>query len=122
MMAKDVFTRDSVADLFNQTFLNVKYDMEKGEGPALKDKYGVSAYPTYLFINADGEVVHKIVGSMPGKEFITEATKALSPENTAFSLAKKFNGGDHSEGTAIAYMEARVKAYEANKMGAVAKI
>ncbi|MFA4866829.1 MAG: thioredoxin fold domain-containing protein [Pedobacter sp.] len=121
MMAKDVFTRDSVANLFNQTFLNVKYDMEKGEGPALKDQYGVSAYPTYLFINADGEVVHKIVGSMPANEFMTEAAKALNPESTAFGLAKKFNAGDHSETTAIAYMEALEKAYEAGKMGTVAK-
>lgn len=122
MMAKDVFTQDSVADLFNQTFLNVKYDMEKGEGPELQKKYGVSAYPTYLFINADGEVVHKIVGSMPPNEFMTEATKALNPESTAFGLAKKFNSGDHSEATAIAYLEALEKAYEANKMGAVAKV
>jgi thiol-disulfide isomerase/thioredoxin len=122
MMAKDVFTKDSVADLFNSTFHNVKYDMEKGEGPALKDKYEVSAYPTYLFINGDGEVVHKIVGSMPAGEFMTEASKAMKPESTAFGLAKKFNSGDHSKATAIAYMEALEKAYEADKMGAVAKV
>jgi thiol-disulfide isomerase/thioredoxin len=122
MMAKDVFTRDSVADLFNQTFLNVKYDMEKGEGPALKDKYEVAAYPTYLFINGDGEVVHKIVGSMSAPEFMTEASKALKPESTAFGLARKFDKGDHSEATAAAYMEALDKAYEADKMGAVAKV
>ncbi|WP_316788291.1 thioredoxin family protein [Pedobacter frigoris] len=122
MMAKDVFTKDSVADMFNNTFLNVKYDMEKGEGPALKDNYGVSAYPTYLFINGDGEVVHKIVGSMSAAEFMTEAGKAMKPESTAFGLAKKFNSGDHSEATAIAYMEALEKAYEAEKMGTVAKV
>lgn len=122
MMAKDVFTRDNVADLFNNTFHNVKYDMEKGEGLALKDKYGVSAYPTYLFINGEGEVVHKIVGSMPSSEFMAEASKALKPESTAFGLAKKFNSGDHSEGTAIAYLEALEKAYESDKMGAVAKV
>ncbi|TKC09425.1 thioredoxin family protein [Pedobacter frigoris] len=122
MMAKDVFTKDSVADLFNSSFHNVKYDMEKGEGPALKDKFGVSAYPTYLFINGDGEVVHKIVGSMPAGEFMAEASKAMKPESTAFGLAKKFNSGDHSDGTAIAYMEALEKAYEAEKMGTVAKI
>lgn len=122
MMAKDVFTKDEVADMFNTTFHNVKYDMEKGEGPALKDKYGVSAYPTYLFINGDGEVVHKIVGGMSPKEFITESSKALKPESTAFGLAKKFNSGDHSEATAIAYLQALEIAYEADKMGAVAKI
>ncbi|WEK19930.1 MAG: thioredoxin fold domain-containing protein [Candidatus Pedobacter colombiensis] len=122
MMAKDVFTKDNVADMFNQTFLNVKFDMEKGEGPALKDKYGVSAFPTYLFINGDGEVIHKIVGSMSAPEFIEEANKALKPESTAFGLAKKFNSGDHSEATAIAYMEALDKAYEADKMGIAAKV
>lgn len=122
MMAKDVFTKDNVADLFNTTFLNVKYDMEKGEGPALKDKFEVSAYPTYLFINGDGEVVHKIVGSMSAPEFMEEAKKALNPGSTAFGLAKKFNGGDHSEATAIAYMEALDKAYESDKMGAAAKV
>lgn len=122
IMAKEVFTKDSVADLFNNTFLNVKYDMEKGEGPALKDKYEVSAFPTYLFINGDGEIVHKIVGSMSAPEFMTEAGKALKPESTAFGLARKFNKGDHSEVTALAYMEALEKAYEADKMGAAAKI
>ncbi|SMC59684.1 thioredoxin family protein [Pedobacter africanus] len=122
MMAKDVFTKNEVADLFNGTFYNVKYDMEKGEGPALKDKYDVKAYPTYLFINGEGEVVHKIVGSMSAKEFITESNKALKPESTAFGLAKKFNAGDHSEATAVAYLEALEKAYESDKMGSVAKI
>lgn len=122
MMAKDVFTRDSVADMFNQTFVNVKYDMEKGEGIALKDKYEVKAFPTYLFINGDGEVVHKIVGSMSAKEFITESSKVLNPEKTAFGLAKKFNSGDHSEATAIAYMNAMEWAYEEDKMGEIAKV
>lgn len=122
MMAKDVFTKDSVADLFNNTFHNVKYDMEKGEGPGLKDKYGVSAYPTYLFINADGEVVHKIVGSMSAAEFLAEARNALKPESTAFGMAKKFDAGDHSETTVIAYLGALEKAYESDKMGSVAKI
>lgn len=122
MMAKDVFTKDSVADLFNKTFINVKYDMEKGEGISLKDKYGVSAYPTYLFINGEGEIVHKIVGGMPAGEFMTESLKALKPESTAFGLARKFEKGDHSEATAVAYMEALEKAYEADKIGAVSKV
>lgn len=122
MMAKDVFTRDSVADLFNSTFHNVKYDMEKGEGPGLKEKYNIMGYPTYLFIDGNGEVVHKIVGSMSASEFINEASKALKPENTAYGLAKKFNAGDHSDATTLAYLDALEKAYENDKMGKVAKI
>jgi len=88
----------------------------------LKDKFGVNAFPTYLFINGDGEVVHKIVGSAPAGEFMQEAVKALKPESTVFGLAKKFDGGDHSEATALAYLEGLEKAYESDKMGGVAKV
>ncbi|MDO5980956.1 thioredoxin family protein [Flavivirga spongiicola] len=122
VMARDVFTRDKIADLFNDKFVNVKYDMEKGEGIALKDKYEVSAYPTYLFINGDGEVVHKIVGSMTANEFINEANKALNPESTMYGLAKNFEASGHSEASAIAYLDAIKKAYESEKMSVVSKI
>jgi thiol-disulfide isomerase/thioredoxin len=122
VMARDVFTRDKVADLFNDKFVNAKYDMEKGEGITLKDKYGVSAYPTYLFINGDGELVHKIVGSMTTNEFMNEANKALNPESTIYGLAKNFEASGHSEASAIAYLDAIGKAYESAKQSVVSKI
>ena len=46
-----------------QKFINVKYDMEKGQGVDLKSKYNVGVFPTYLFITGNGEVVHRIVGA-----------------------------------------------------------
>lgn len=121
VMARDVFTRDEVADLFNDKFVNAKYDMEKGEGIALSDKYGVSAYPTYLFINGDGEMVHKIVGSMSAVEFIEQANNALNPENTLYGLAKAFEASGHSEASALAYLDALDKAYESVRMSVVSK-
>ncbi|WP_418603528.1 thioredoxin family protein [Hwangdonia sp.] len=121
VMARDVFSRDEVADLFNKRFINAKYDMEKGEGITLKDKYGISAYPTYLFINGDGEVVHKIVGSMGVKEFINEANNALNTENTIYALSRKFESSGYSETSAIAYLKALKKAYESDKMSIVSK-
>ncbi|SMO56431.1 Thioredoxin [Solitalea koreensis] len=122
MMANTVFKTDSVADFFNQNFVNLKVDMEKGEGPKLKDRFGVSAYPTLLFIDGDGNVIHKLVGSSPSPEFMAESRKALNPEKTVFGLAKKFDGGDHSAQTAMAYLSALEIAYEHVKMGEVAKI
>ncbi len=122
MMAKNVFTKDSVADLFNQKFINVKFDMEKGEGITLKEKYEVIAYPTYLFINADGKLIHKIVGSMTAKEFMQEADNALHPANTLFGLQKNFEASPQSEVNALAYLEGLDKAYEARKKATVSKI
>ncbi|MCO4292845.1 DUF255 domain-containing protein [Solitalea sp. MAHUQ-68] len=122
VMANTVFKTDSVADFFNQTFVNLKVDMEKGEGPKLKDRFDVAAYPTLLFIDGDGNLVHKIVGSAPVNEFMAESRKALHPENTVYGLEKKFNAGDHSEATSLAYMTALETAYEHTKMGEVAKV
>ena len=37
-LAQDVFPQKQVGDFFNAHFVNVKYDMEKGEGPELAKK------------------------------------------------------------------------------------
>lgn len=76
-MAKDVFTLDKVADFYNRNFINVSMDMEKGEGPVLGKKYEVAAYPAFLFINGDGELVHRDGGFMEAPAFISVGKKAL---------------------------------------------
>ncbi len=40
---------------FNEQFINVTFDMEKGEGQKLARKFNVSAYPTLVIINPEGE-------------------------------------------------------------------
>jgi thiol-disulfide isomerase/thioredoxin len=62
LMEKNVFTDKNVADFYNKNFINVRIDMEKGEGKELAMKYGVRSYPTFLFLNAEGEIA--------GKEYI----------------------------------------------------
>ncbi len=62
MLQKNVFTRADVADVFNKKFINVKYDMEVGEGEALARMYPLQAYPTLMFINANGKVVQQVIG------------------------------------------------------------
>lgn len=43
-----VFKDSLVADYFNSHFVNLKMDMEKGEGIEIKKKYEVRGYPTLL--------------------------------------------------------------------------
>ncbi len=61
-MQKNVFPADKVGEYFNTHFINVKIDMEKGEGPALSAKYGVTAYPSLYFIDYKGKVVKSALG------------------------------------------------------------
>lgn len=77
VMDKNVFTNNAVGEKFNASFINYKIDAEKGEGIGLAKKYIISAYPTYLFVNPEGELVYRSIGSMPAEKFLSEADKAL---------------------------------------------
>ena len=62
LLQKNVFTRTDVADVFNKNFINVKFDMESGEGPKLAQKYPLEGYPTLFFIDGNGKVVKQVIG------------------------------------------------------------
>jgi len=63
-MAANSFTDKAVGDFFNKNFINVKMDMEKGEGPGLASTYKVGAYPTLFFIDGSGKLVKTSVGAL----------------------------------------------------------
>jgi thiol:disulfide interchange protein len=75
-MAANVFTDAEVGKLFNDEFINLKIDMEKGEGPALAAKFQVRAYPTLFFIDGDGNVVKKVLGAQPADKLIAIGNEA----------------------------------------------
>lgn len=70
MLQKNVFTRKEVGEYFNKRFINVKMDMEKGEGPLLSQRYPLEAYPTLLFIDGNGRVVKKVIGYQDPEKLI----------------------------------------------------
>ncbi len=111
-MAKNVFTDPSVGEQFNPNFVNYKFDMEKGEGPAFAQEHGVAAYPTLLFFNSDGELVHKAVGAQPVEQLIAESKNALDPKKQIFTLQKKFENGERNVGFLYDYSMALAGAYE----------
>ena len=71
MLQKNVFTKKDVGDYFNRQFINVKMDMEKGEGPALSQVYPLEAYPTLLFIDGNGRVVKKVIGYQSPEQLLS---------------------------------------------------
>ena len=83
MMANEVFTLKEAGDYFNKNFVCVKTDMEKGGGPAIGKQYGVDAYPTFLVINADGKLMHKVVGAMPLEKLIESVEIGLKASSLA---------------------------------------
>ncbi|MDQ3073731.1 MAG: thioredoxin domain-containing protein, partial [Bacteroidota bacterium] len=100
-MAAEVFPQKEVGDFYNANFINYKLDMEKGEGPALAEKFGITAYPTYVFLGPRGELVHKSMGMKPAAPFIQDGMDALDPSKRLYSQIARFEKGERD--TAFLY-------------------
>ena len=94
LMEKNIFTLPSVSEYYNANFINARFDMEKGEGQEIAMKYGVRSYPTFLFLNGDGEVVMKNYGYMGEKDFLTIAQEANQPKYRNSSNKELFEKGE----------------------------
>ena len=81
-MSKNTFTDESVASFFNENFINVKMNMEKGEGPGLARKYRVRGYPSLLFLNADGSVAHTKLGAQDASSFLALGKRVMADQAT----------------------------------------
>lgn len=89
-MAKEVFTQQAVGDFYNTRFLCLKLDAEKdADGKAVASRFGVNAYPTMLFVNGNGELIYRLVGSRSVDQFIEEGRKALDAYDAKPLLEKK---------------------------------
>ncbi|MBS0030314.1 thioredoxin family protein [Chitinophaga sp. 22321] len=120
-MEKNVFVNDTAAAYYNNTFINYKIDMEKGEGPALRQRYQVQVFPTYLFLNSKGDLVHKATSRMETAEFVEEGKKALDPKRSLAAMEKAFNNGQRSKENLLSYALALQKS-DRNKCDTVTRI
>lgn len=77
MLKKNTFTDKAVSDFFNENFVNVSIDGEKGVGPQLLEQYQVEAYPTLIIANAEGEPVLYTMGYLDSKTLLQFAKAAL---------------------------------------------
>ncbi len=77
-MAEEVFTQQQAGDLYNAKFIPFKADAEKaGDGLQIAKKFDVSAYPTLLFVNGDGELVYRFLGGRDIDGLLKEGDNAL---------------------------------------------
>lgn len=95
-LEKYTFTDPSVGALYNASFINVRFDMEEYPGLELAEKYYVNLYPTLLFIDGNGDLVHRGCGAMETDEFIELGKTASNREETLSALQEKFEAGDRT--------------------------
>ncbi len=114
MMSKQTFMDQEVGKYYNTSFVNAKIDMEKGEGPELASRYKVEAYPTLLFVDGDGKVVHRALGYHDVAQFIELGTAASDPSKNQRGLDQRYNSGDRDPAFVASYLAAKSAAADPN--------
>ncbi len=94
MMSKDVFPDKKLGKLYNDKFINVQLDMEDEEGYPLGKKYKIRAYPSLLYINGQGEVVHRVVGYQDADQLKALADVVYDPELNLVGLQQRYEAGE----------------------------
>ena len=103
---KNIFPQKKVGDFFNKYYVSYKFDMEKGEGVKFAKKYKVVEYPTMLYFNPQGELVHKTKGASTAQTLIKRAGNGLDSEKQLYKLKQKFNKGERGGQFLKNYIEA----------------
>lgn len=78
MLKATTFKNNKVADFYNDNFVNVAIDMEKGQGPALAAEWGLQAYPTMIIFTSKGKPVSGTVGYIRANDLIKFGRQALN--------------------------------------------
>lgn len=107
-MDANVFKNESVGKYYNSNFINAKFDMEAGEGLELAKTYQVQAYPTILFIDGTGKVMHRVVGGKEVDEFLEVGKIAMNPEKRLAGLEARLDAGERDP----AFIAETMKAFE----------
>lgn len=76
---KEVLNDELTAKSMNKVFVNLKYNLYKGEGITLKERYNVSYVPRFLILDSEGSIIEDI------------STDSTLTTNRLIALAKKYN-------------------------------
>ena len=118
-MLNNVFVLPEVGTFFNDHFVNVKYDMEKGEGRYLGGRFRVRSYPTFLLIRPDGTVQHRIVGSRQTNNFMECVKRGAEEKTSRYYLENLYKEGKLSAEQRTLYRKSLEDAGERDKVKAL---
>ncbi|HEY8929818.1 MAG TPA: thioredoxin family protein [Mucilaginibacter sp.] len=120
MMDQQVYIERTVGDYMNAHFISIKLQMDSTKGDSedtkamyftasnIKRDYKVGAYPTFLFLSPQGDLVTRSEGFQNIPDFLKIAQYAYNPGNEEQVLLEKFKKGK-LEATAIPSLVARLK-------------
>lgn len=88
-----VYKNKEVGKFYNKNFTVYKIDLETEVANSFVAQYQIIGYPTYLFFNENGVVMHRQKGGFPVKEFLELGNDAINPDRQYLSASYKFQTG-----------------------------
>jgi len=86
LLKQYTFTDTSVARFFNNNFVNISVDGEKGVGPQLAQQFSIEGYPSLIITDAEGKPVLFTAGYMPAQDLLRFADEALKRSQAHVNL------------------------------------
>ncbi len=120
-MSRDVFPLASVGSIYNEKFISVKMDMEKGDGANVAKRYNIRAFPTLMFVSGNGEVVHRVAGYQSEKRMLQLADDVANPMRQLASMKQQYDKGNRDADFLYAYAYVSKDAMEDRSYYKVAK-
>lgn len=121
MMSNTVFPQEKVGAYMNPRFVNIKIDMEKGEGVELAKRFQISAYPTFIIFNGDGNEIGRFLGGCDADAFIKKVEQA-STDNSSAEMDKRFADGERDPEFLTEYLQMLSKSRKRDQCNEVAEI
>src|SRR3954465_2175913 len=90
-MDANILSLPEVGGYHNEHFINLKYDVLKADGVAIRNSYRLLGFPTFLYLDPQGMVVKKTAGYQSKEQLLQNSQAALSLLTKPFSdsLAKQ---------------------------------
>lgn len=105
-LAKNVFTRDAVADFYNANFVSVSYDIEKDKSPDFEDMPPIASIPLLLFVDPSTlKVIHGCLGAPDEEGMLELGRKALDKKLNLAGMRERYQGEERGEELIIPYLK-----------------
>lgn len=96
MMANTIFPKKEVGDYLNPNFVCLKVNAEKGEGVELAKQFKISAYPTFIITDAEGNEKGRFVGGRDIDGLRSEIERIINPANSPEKLKARYKAGERT--------------------------
>jgi thioredoxin-related protein len=93
---QSVYSQEKVSKYINEKFISFKLNAEKGDGPAVAKEFGITVYPSFLFINGKGELIHMGAGKMSAVLFLELSKVAAENQKSLGVLKQRYIEGERN--------------------------